>query len=185
MEMLRVKNGMWLTMNPAEQIGWTIVVVGRIARAKISEVIITRTVPPLQKTKKILADLAIVSCSNTPPVKKDNLSKRAPGANTKNKTTLRIIRTKSAFRTDLNLFSWSSWVNSVGWKKRDKSQIRKTLPTLDIRNILVMLRLMKEDWTRLTIHIRLIFKAANTRGGGSPKAWTHKLAAHWKCYKSR
>ena len=114
MEVFRVKNGILLTMNPAEHTGWMIVDAGRMTQAKISEVIITRTVPPLQKTRKILADLAILSCSNTPSVKKDTLSKRAPGANTKNKTTLRVIRTKSAFRTNLNLFSWSSWVNSVG-----------------------------------------------------------------------
>ena len=50
--------------------------------------------------------------------------------------------------------------------------------TLNSRNILVTLRLMKEHRTRLAIHIRQNFKTATRRGGGCPKAWTHKTAGH-------
>ena len=56
--------------------------------------------------------------------------------------------------------------------------MRKTLLTLKIRNILVMLRLMKEHRRRLAIHTKLNLKAATTRGGGCPKAWKHKKAEH-------
>ena len=61
---------------------------------------------------------------------------------------------------------------------RERDQIRKTLVTLNIRNILVMLRLMKEHETRLAIHNKLNFKAATTRGGGCPKAWKQIMAVH-------
>ena len=54
----------------------------------------------------------------------------------------------------------------------------KTLNTLNIRKILEMLRPTKEHWTRLIKHIKLNFKAATTRGDGSPKAWTKKMAVH-------
>ena len=50
--------------------------------------------------------------------------------------------------------------------------------TLISRNILVMLRLIKEHRTRLPIHNKLNFKAATKRGGGCPKAWKHKTAEH-------
>ena len=56
--------------------------------------------------------------------------------------------------------------------------MRKTLPTLNSRNILVKLRLMKEHRTRLIIQTKLNFRTATRRGGGSPKAWKHKMAAH-------
>ena len=54
----------------------------------------------------------------------------------------------------------------------------KTLITLISRNILVMLRLIKEHRTRLPIHNKLNLKNATTRGGGCPKAWKHKMAKH-------
>ena len=50
--------------------------------------------------------------------------------------------------------------------------------TLNSRNILVMLRLIKEHRTRLAIHIKMNFNSATTRGGGSPKAWKHRMAVH-------
>ena len=56
--------------------------------------------------------------------------------------------------------------------------MRKTLLTLKIKYILVMLRLIKEHRTRLAIHAILNLKTATTRGGGSPKAWKHKTAGH-------
>ena len=56
--------------------------------------------------------------------------------------------------------------------------MRKALLTLNSRNILVMLRLMKEHRTRLIIQTKLNFKTATRRGGGSPKAWKHKMAVH-------
>ena len=64
-----------------------------------------------------------------------------------------------------------------GW---EKDQIRKTLLTLNIRNILLMLRLMKEQRMRWIIHIKLNFTATTTMGGGCPTAWKHMKAAHWK-----
>ena len=45
-------------------------------------------------------------------------------------------------------------------------------------NILVTLRLIREHRTRLAIHPKVNFKAADTRGGGSPKAWKHRMAEH-------
>ena len=62
--------------------------------------------------------------------------------------------------------------------KEDERKIKSLLLTLNSRNILVMLRLMKEYRTRLAIHATLNFKTATTRGGGSPKAWKHKTAVH-------
>ena len=56
--------------------------------------------------------------------------------------------------------------------------MRKTLLTLNSRNILVMLRLMKEHRARLAIHIRLNFIAATRRGGGCPKASKKMMAVH-------
>ena len=56
--------------------------------------------------------------------------------------------------------------------------MRKALLTLNSRNILVMLRLMKEHQTRLVNHAKVNFKTATTGGGGCPKAWKHKTAAH-------
>ena len=56
--------------------------------------------------------------------------------------------------------------------------MRKTLLTLNSRNILVMLRLMKEHRARLAVHIRVNFKNATRGGGGRPKAWKHKTAVH-------
>ena len=49
---------------------------------------------------------------------------------------------------------------------------------MNIRNILLMLRLMKEQLRRLIIQNRLNFKTAITMGGGCPKAWKHKTAEH-------
>ena len=49
---------------------------------------------------------------------------------------------------------------------------------MKIRNILVMLRLMKEQLTRVIIHIKLNLKTATTRGGGCPKASMHNMAIH-------
>ena len=48
--------------------------------------------------------------------------------------------------------------------------MRKTLLTLNSRNILVMLRLMKEHRTRLVIHAILNFKIAATKVTKVPKA---------------
>ena len=56
--------------------------------------------------------------------------------------------------------------------------MRKTLLTLKIRYILVMLRLMKEQLTSVVIHITLNFKTAAIKGGGRPKASKHKMAVH-------
>ena len=44
--------------------------------------------------------------------------------------------------------------------------------------ILVTLRLIKEHQTRLAIHPTVNFITATTRGGGSPKAWKYRMAAH-------
>ena len=45
-------------------------------------------------------------------------------------------------------------------------------------NILVTLMLMKEHRTRLVIHPKVNFNTATARGGGSPKAWKYRMAAH-------
>ena len=56
--------------------------------------------------------------------------------------------------------------------------MRKTLLTLKIKYILVMLRLMKEHRTRLAIHIKLRLKTGTTKGGGCPKACKHRMTVH-------
>ena len=56
--------------------------------------------------------------------------------------------------------------------------MRKTLLTLKIKYILVMLRLIKEHRTRLARHIILKLKTATTRGGGCPKACKHRMVVH-------
>ena len=43
-----------------------------------------------------------------------------------------------------------------------------------------MLRLIKEQRIRLADHVKVNFKTATKRGGGSPKAWKHKMAVHWE-----
>ena len=45
-------------------------------------------------------------------------------------------------------------------------------------NILVTLRLMNAQRIRLADHVKVNFKTATKRGGGSPKAWKHKMAVH-------
>ena len=82
--------------------------------------------------------------------------------------------------------TWSASHAQAGWtlsaaRKRMRNQIRKTLLTLNMRNILVMLRLMNELCTRVAIHIKLNLKTPARRGGGCPKASKHKMAVHWKC----
>ena len=49
---------------------------------------------------------------------------------------------------------------------------------MNTKNILVMLRLMKEQLTSVVIHITLNFKTAAIKGGGRPKASKHKMAVH-------
>ena len=46
--------------------------------------------------------------------------------------------------------------------------------TLNVRNILVTLREMKELCTRVRVHIKTIFKAAITNLWGGPKASARK-----------
>ena len=115
-EKFRVRNGIVLTMNPAEQTGSVIVDAGRMTRTQISEVTIVRAVMPLEKTRKILVDFVILSsCSKKAPVIKSTLRKRDPGsvvcANNANNTTFTVIRIRRLFKTNLNRFSCSSWLN--------------------------------------------------------------------------
>ena len=86
-EKLRLKNGMLLTMNPAEQTGWIIVEAGRMICAQISEMTIAKAVTPLEKRMNIEVNLATLidadllpSWSNKSPAKKYTLSKMAPGS---------------------------------------------------------------------------------------------------------
>ena len=129
---------------------------------------------------------ALPCSTNMSPVKKCSLLKRAPGsmicAHTNNNTTQTVIRMKMPFKINQNRLSCSIALNSIGWKERgwEKDQIGKTLLTFNSRNILVMLRLIKEHWIRPPIHINMNFEIATTRGGGSPKAWKHKMAVHWE-----
>ena len=116
MEKFRVRNGIVLTMNPGEQMGWLIVDAGPMTRTQISEVTIVRAVMPLEKTRKILVDFVILSsCSKKAPVIKSTLRKRDPGsvvcANNANNTTFTVIRIRRLFKTNLNRFSCSSWLN--------------------------------------------------------------------------
>ena len=92
-----------------------IVDAGRMTRTQISEVTIARAVMLLEKTRNIRVDFAILSsCS------KSTLPKRDPGsvmcANNANNTTFTVIRTRRLFKTNLNRFSWSSWMKCSGWK---------------------------------------------------------------------
>ena len=92
MEKFRLKNGILLTMKPTEQTGWMIVEAGRMTRAQISEVTIAKAARLLEKTRNIVANMAILmdevnknllslsSGSNKLPDKKCTLSKTAPGS---------------------------------------------------------------------------------------------------------
>ena len=73
------------------------------------------------------------------------------------------------------------WLREITNLFYSSYQIRKRLLTMKIRNILVMLRLMKQQLTRVVIHIKLNFKTAAIKGGGCPKASKHTMAVHWKC----
>ena len=79
-------------MKPTEQTGWMIVEAGRMTRAQISEVTIAKAARLLEKTRNIVANMAILmdevnknllslsSGSNKLPDKKCTLSKTAPGS---------------------------------------------------------------------------------------------------------
>ena len=84
---LRLKNGMLLTMNPAEHTGWIIVEAGRFTSAQISDMTIAEAVTPEEKRMNIEVNLAILmdpvllsSWSNELPDKKYASSKMAPGS---------------------------------------------------------------------------------------------------------
>ena len=79
-EMLRLKNGIVLTIKPAEHTGRVIVDAGRMIQAQSSEVIITKTVTPLQKRITILVDLTMVSSGSNNLAKKCTFPIRAPGS---------------------------------------------------------------------------------------------------------
>ena len=136
---------------------------------------------PIAERIKILLDLAMVSSgSNNPQAKKCTFPKMAPGsvtcANNNIKTTLTVIRMKRPFKTNLNRLSCSIWLNSVGWRKVDeRNSLGRALSPWTTRSFWWCW-----DWTRLPIQIKLSFKATTTRGGGSPKAWTQKMAVQWK-----
>ena len=70
------------------------------------------------------------------------------------------------------------WLREITNLFYSSYQIRKRLLTMKIRNILVMLRLMKQQLTRVVIHIKLNFKTATMKGGGRPKASKHTMAVH-------
>ena len=118
MEKLRVKNEIWLTMNPTEHTGWIIVDAGRMTQAHISAITMARAVAPLPIRKNIIFALPTSGSTNMSPVKKFILSKSAPGsmicAHTNNNTTQAVIRMRRPFKTNLNRLSCSIWTNSIG-----------------------------------------------------------------------
>ena len=62
-------------------------------------------------------------------------------------------------------------------RKEDERKTKSQL-TLNINNILVTLRLIREHRTRLANHTKLNLKTATRRGGGSPKASKQRIAIH-------
>ena len=121
MDILRVKNGIVLTMNPTEHTGgWIIVDAGRMMQAQISAVTIARAVIALLERRNTRYALPTSGSSKTSPVNKFTplKVKRAPGskicAHTNNNTTERVIRMKRHFKTNLNRFSCSVWLNLIG-----------------------------------------------------------------------
>ena len=92
MEVFSVKNGILLTVNPAEHTGLTNVDAGRMTQAQISEMVIARAVMPPEKIKNVVLNLVISSSRSTGlPVRKFTFLKRTPGsmicANKKSNTT--------------------------------------------------------------------------------------------------
>ena len=53
----------------------------------------------------------------------------APGSRkssmAQNDTTYTVMTIKRPLKTNLNLFSWSSWLNSIGWIKLDEEDRKK------------------------------------------------------------
>ena len=87
-----MKNGILLTINPAEHTGLTNVDAGRMTQAQISEMVIARAVMPPEKIKNVVLNLVISSSRSTGlPVRKFTFLKRTPGsmicANKKSNTT--------------------------------------------------------------------------------------------------
>ena len=121
MEKLRVKNGILLTMNPTEHTGLIIVDAGRLMQAQISAVTMARAVTAFPKRRNTNCNLPSSGLPNMSPVNKFIFLKRTPGslicANTNSNTTQKVIRMKRPFKTNLNRFSCSIWVNSIGWRK--------------------------------------------------------------------
>ena len=116
-------------------------------------VTIARAVAPFRKERILRICFAILIeyySTNMSPVNKYTLPKRATGskrcAHTNNNTTQTVIRMNWPFKTNLNRFSCSIWVNSIGWRKaRMRERSNHCLPLINSRNILVTLRLMKEQ----------------------------------------
>ena len=105
-----------LTMNPTEHTGWIIVDAGFMTQAQISAITMARAVVPFVKRGN--SKYALPLSTNMSPVKKCSLLKRAPGsmicAHTNNNTTQTVIRMRRPFKTNLNPFSCSIWLNSIG-----------------------------------------------------------------------
>ena len=113
MEQLRVKKGIWLTMNPTEHTGWMIVEVGRMMQAQISAVTIARAMAPFPKRRNTEYALPTSGSSNMSPVKIfiPLKEKRAPGlticVHANNNATQTVIRMKMPFKINLNRLSCS------------------------------------------------------------------------------
>ena len=118
MERLIVKNGILLTINPGTHMDWALAEAGRKSQAQTSEVSMARAVAPLNETKKILNEISGIFQTKL-LVRELSFLKLASGPkvspnNTKTQTVLRI---EFKVKTNLNRFSWSSWMKCSGWKK--------------------------------------------------------------------
>ena len=118
MERLIVKKGILLTMNPGAQMGWTLVEAGRKSQTQTSEVSMARAVVTLNETKKIMNDLSR-SIQTKLLVRKLSFLKFASGpkVSPNNSKTQTVLKIEFKVKTNLNRFSWSSWMKCSGWKK--------------------------------------------------------------------
>ena len=112
-----MKKGILLTMNPGAQMGWALVEAGRKSQAQTSEVSMARAVAPLNETKKIMNDLS-GSFQTKLLVRKLSFLKFASGpkVSPNNSKTQTVLKIEFKVKTNLNRFSWSSWMKCSGWK---------------------------------------------------------------------
>ena len=108
---------------------WALAEAGRKSQAQTSEVSMARAVAPLNEKRKIMNDLS-GSIQTKLLVRKLSFLKFASGpkVSPNNSKTQTVLKIEFKVKTNLNRFSWSSWMKCSGWKK---SKIKKNIDCIE------------------------------------------------------